>query len=94
MWRADRERVRALVVALASAMVAVTCSRESRLEPLSPAAKKAKPAPSAAKMAPPIASAAPLPVVPSPALPAAGAGADTLVLDRFDGALAALETAS
>ena len=91
MWRAERERIGALVVAVASALVAVTCSRESRLEPLSPAARKAKPAPNAAKTTPP-ASAVPLAAaVPSAATALAPPSPDVLVLDRFDGALAALE---
>ena len=89
MWRAERERAGALAVAVASLAVAVTCSRESRLEPLTPAAK-AKAAPNgaravAAPSAPPaLASAGPLaqPAVKAP---------EGLVLPRFEAALAGLE---
>lgn len=93
MSRAEPGRLGSLVVALAAAAVAVTCSRESRLEPLTPAAKaKSKPA-AVAKPAPPVASAgAPPPVVANPAPVASPPPADALVLDRFDGALAALES--
>jgi len=90
--RSDRERLGSLVVALAAAADAVTCSRESRLEPLTPSAKQARPAPSGApRSTPPAPSAAAAPaVIPSAEAAGPAAPADALVLDRFDGALAAL----
>jgi len=90
MSRAEPGRLGSLMVALAAAAVAVTCSRQSRLEPLAPSTKaKSKPS-AAAKPAPPVASTPPV-VAPS-APPSPSPPSDVLVLDRFDGALSALES--
>ena len=88
MWRADRQSNLALAVSFAAALIAATCSRDSRLEPAHPArsdtAAKSAPAPAASSSLP-VASAAP---PRAPALP------EGLALPEFYAALAGLENKS
>lgn len=103
MSRADRERYGSLFVALAALLVAATYSRESRLEPASPAGhgSQGRPAPlRPVPAAPPARSAPPPPAsaapgAPAPAVAASAApapSAEVLSLPAFERALAGLES--
>jgi len=89
MWRAERQRAGALAVAVASLAVAVTCSRQSRLEPLTPAAP-AKSPPGATRAAPPAGTPPAVVASSGPGAPPAAPVADGLVLPRWEAALAGL----
>jgi lysophospholipase L1-like esterase len=95
MPSAERERWGSLSVSIAALLVAVTCSRESRLEPATPVGHHApaKAVPHATAPAPTIPSAAPAVAAPSgSAAPTPGAApAEPLNLPRFEQALSALE---
>ncbi|HEY3495799.1 MAG TPA: GDSL-type esterase/lipase family protein [Polyangiaceae bacterium] len=85
MWRAEGEPSFALVISAAAALIAATCSRESRLEPSHPA----RPNQAAASAAPvrPVPSSEPAPS----AAPRAAALPEGLALPEFYAALAGLE---
>jgi lysophospholipase L1-like esterase len=86
MSQAEGDRTAALLVSIAAALIAATCSRQSHLEPASPerpASPALKPVPSALSSAP-TPGASGVPVRPAPA-------AGDLALPRFYAALGGLE---